>query len=119
MTSPAACVSSVNRLRNSTRLEKFGFPLCHLTHRHCITVSPIELILQHRFAPQKSLKTHRVLARCVIAPLRNVVRRALDRRDLLLTEGAQIVIGQWRQQYNTVRPHAALGSGTQFHSPRL
>ena len=25
------------------------------------------------------------------------------------TEEAQIVIGQWRQQYNTVRPHSALG----------
>ena len=25
---------------------------------------------------------------------------------------AQIVIGQWRQQYNTVRPHAALGYRT-------
>ena len=34
----AACASSFNRLRNSTRLEKFDFPLCHLNHHHCLKV---------------------------------------------------------------------------------
>ncbi|MBI4479151.1 MAG: transposase [Acidobacteria bacterium] len=43
--------------------------------------------------------------------------RAFERYECLNGEifhslqGAQIVIEQWRQQYNTVRLHAALGAG--------
>ena len=33
----------------------------------------------------------------------------LNREIFYSLKEAQIVIGQWRQQYNTVRPHAALG----------
>lgn len=52
-----------------------------------------------------------------------------ERKIFCSLQEAQIVIEQWRQQYNTVRPHAALGYrppapgaytlfGPQFHNPR-
>ncbi len=40
---------------------------------------------------------------------RQVPLRTLDREIFYTLKEAQIIIEQWRKEYNTVRPHSALG----------
>ena len=63
--------SNVAWEQKDTYLVPGGCGNTEVTDRHCGKVSPIEPLLQYRFATPKPLKARRSEDRCVIAPLCN------------------------------------------------
>ena len=60
-------------------------------------------------SPQGFLRAHTSMpkGRHIAAELRD---ECLNQEIFLSLKEAQIVIEQWRNQYNTIRPHSSLGS---------
>ena len=62
--------------------------------------------VEERFRRQPDLPWENGYVESLNGKLRD---QLLDREIFFTLKKAQSVIEQWRQQYNTVRPHAALG----------